>query len=112
MKDTIIGTVVTLVFGLYEIMLWAKYGHLMLPGAFPDKLYRDIGFTDKAVVQCDVHVVKARDSKILACRLRVREFEAEQFASCKSGSLRVSALPVCQSRAKKFWLLAQQFANF
>ena len=108
----IIGTVVTLLFGLYEMLVWAKYGHLMLPGAFPDKISRDIGFTDETVVQCDVPVVNTRDSKILACGLRVRELEAEQFASCKSANLRVSALRVCQLRAKKFWLLAQQFANW
>ena len=33
-----------------------KYGHLMTPGAFPDKVTLDIHFTD-AVVQCDVPVV-------------------------------------------------------
>ena len=37
----------------------SKYGHLMLPsGAFPDKFTIDIDFTDEAVVQCDVPVVK------------------------------------------------------
>ena len=35
-----------------------KYGHLMLPGAFPDNVTLDIDFTDKTVVQCDVTVVK------------------------------------------------------
>ena len=35
-----------------------KYGHLMLPGTFADKLTPDIDFTDEAVVQCDVPVVK------------------------------------------------------
>ena len=36
----------------------SKYGRLMLPGAFPDKVTPDVGFTDEAVVQCDVLVVK------------------------------------------------------
>ena len=37
----------------------SKYGHLMLPsGAFPDKVSSDIDFTDEAVVQCDIPVVK------------------------------------------------------
>ena len=35
-----------------------KYGDLMLPGAFPDKVTADIDDTDEAVVQCDVTVVK------------------------------------------------------
>ena len=35
-----------------------KCGHLILPGAFPDKIISGINFTDKAVVQCDVPVVK------------------------------------------------------
>ena len=30
----------------------------MQPEAFPDKVTPDIDFTDKAVVQCDVSVVK------------------------------------------------------
>ena len=36
----------------------SKYGHLIPPGAFPDKVTPDIDFTDEAVVQCDVPVVK------------------------------------------------------
>ena len=36
----------------------SKYGHLMLPGAFPDEVTLDIDFTDEAVVQFDVPVVK------------------------------------------------------
>ena len=36
----------------------SKYGHLMLPGVFPDKVTTDIDFTDEAVVQSDVLVVK------------------------------------------------------
>ena len=35
-----------------------KYGHLTLPEAFPDKVTADIVFTDEAVVQCDITVVK------------------------------------------------------
>ena len=35
-----------------------KYGHLMLPGVVPDKVITDIDFTDEAVVQRDVPVVK------------------------------------------------------
>ena len=34
------------------------YGHLMLPGAFPDKVSPDIDLTDEAVIECDVLVVK------------------------------------------------------
>ena len=36
----------------------SKYGHLMLPGAFPGKVTPDIDFIDEAVVQCYVPVVK------------------------------------------------------
>ena len=36
----------------------SKYGHLMLPGAFSENFTSDIDFTDEAVVQCDVPVVK------------------------------------------------------
>ena len=36
----------------------SKYGHLMLPGPFPDKFTPSIDFTDEAVVQWDVSVVK------------------------------------------------------
>ena len=37
----------------------SKYGHLMLPsGAFPNKVTTDIDFTDEAVTQCNVPVVK------------------------------------------------------
>ena len=32
----------------------AKYGHLMLPGAFPDKVTLDIDLADETVGQCDV----------------------------------------------------------
>ena len=35
-----------------------KYGHLMLPGAFPDNATSNIAFKDEAVVQYDVPVVK------------------------------------------------------
>ena len=35
-----------------------KYGHLILPGVFPDKITPDIDFTDEGVVQCDIPVVK------------------------------------------------------
>ena len=35
------------------------FGHMMLPGAFPDKFTPDIDFIDEAVVQCyDAPVVK------------------------------------------------------
>ena len=40
-----------------EIMV-SKYGNLMLPGGFPDKVTFDIDFTDEAVVQCDVPVIQ------------------------------------------------------
>ena len=35
-----------------------KYEHLMLPGAFPDEVTPVIDFTDEAVVQCDIPVIK------------------------------------------------------
>ena len=35
-----------------------EYGHLMLPGVFPDKVTSDIDFKDEGVVQCDVLAVK------------------------------------------------------
>ena len=41
----------------YEILV-SKYGHLVLPEAFQDQVNPDIGFTDEAVVQCDVPFVK------------------------------------------------------
>ena len=43
-------------FNVGEILM-AKYGHLMLPGAFQDKETPDIDFIDEAVVQYDVPVV-------------------------------------------------------
>ena len=36
----------------------SKYGHLMLPEVFLDKITLAIDFIDQAVVQCDVLVVK------------------------------------------------------
>ena len=36
----------------------SKYGYLMLPGAFTDKVTPNIDFTDEAVAQCDVPVIK------------------------------------------------------
>ena len=45
-------------FKVGKIML-SKYGHLTLSsGTFPDKVTPGINFTDEAVVQCDVPVVK------------------------------------------------------
>ena len=44
-------------FKVVEIMV-SKYGHLMIPGAFPEKVVPNIHFTDEAVVQCDVSVLK------------------------------------------------------
>ena len=40
-----------------KVML-SKYGHLMLKGAFPDKITPDIDFVDEAAVQCYISVVK------------------------------------------------------
>ena len=34
------------------------YGHLMLPGAFPDKVTPDNDFIDEAVAHCDIPVIK------------------------------------------------------
>ena len=39
-------------FKVGEIMV-SKYGRLMLPGAFPDKVTTDIDFTVEAILQCD-----------------------------------------------------------
>ena len=44
-------------FKVSEIMV-SKYGHLIIPRAFPDKATSDIDFTDEVVVQCHVPVVK------------------------------------------------------
>ena len=44
-------------FSVCEIMV-SKYGYLMLPGAFPDKVFPDFDFTDEVVVQYYVPVVK------------------------------------------------------
>ena len=44
-------------FQVSEIMV-SKYGHLIIPRAFPDKATSDIDFTDEVVVQCHVPVVK------------------------------------------------------
>ena len=57
----IIGTYGTLThlqfFKVGEVMV-LTYGHLVLPGAFPDKVTPDIGLSDEAVDRCDVPVVK------------------------------------------------------
>ena len=44
-------------FKVYEVMA-AKYGHLVLPGAFSNKVTTDIDLTDEAVVQCNAAVLK------------------------------------------------------
>ena len=36
---------------LLSLSLGSKYGHLMLPGVFPDKVTPNIDFTNKTVVQ-------------------------------------------------------------
>ena len=43
-------------FKVSEIML-SRYGHLMLPGAFPGKATADIDFIEESVVQCYAPVV-------------------------------------------------------
>ena len=45
----------------------AKYEHLMLPGAFPDKVTLDTDFTDEAVVHCDVPFVKILSKYLMYC---------------------------------------------
>ena len=45
-------------FSELDKLLAVKYGHLMLPGAFLDKVTPDIDFTDEAAVQYDVPAVK------------------------------------------------------
>ena len=44
-------------FSVCETMV-SKYGYLMLPGAFLDKVFPDFDFTDEVVVQYYVPVVK------------------------------------------------------
>ena len=39
-------------------MTWVKYKHSMLQGVFPNKVTLDTDFTDEAVVQCEVLVIK------------------------------------------------------
>ena len=51
LKDMITGTVVGKI-------LASKHGNLMLPEVFPDKVTPDIDFTDEAVTQPEVAVVK------------------------------------------------------
>ena len=36
---------------LLSLSLGSKYGHLMLPGVFPDKVTPNIDFTNKTLVQ-------------------------------------------------------------
>ena len=36
----------------------SKYGDFLLRGAFPDEVSHDTDFSNKAIVQCDVQVVK------------------------------------------------------
>ena len=36
----------------------SKYGDFLLPGAFSDEVSPDSDFTNKAIVQCDVQVLK------------------------------------------------------
>ena len=36
----------------------SKCEYLMLPGAFPDKVTPDIGFTEEAIVQWELPIVK------------------------------------------------------
>ena len=45
-------------FKVGEIMTLAKYEQLMLPGASADKVTPDNDFTDQAVVQCGILVLK------------------------------------------------------
>ena len=58
-----IGTVGTLLFESFTILQskrnsGRRNGHLMLKGRYSDKITIYIDFTDEAVVQCDVPVVK------------------------------------------------------
>ena len=51
-----------------KIMRRAKYGHLMLPGVFLDKIIHDIEFTEKTVDQCDVPVAKILLEIMMICK--------------------------------------------
>ena len=39
-------------------LIASKYGYLMLPRAFTDKVTPDIDLTDETVFQCDATIVK------------------------------------------------------
>ena len=56
----------------------SKYGHLMLPGTFTDKVIPDIDFTDEAVVQCDVPVVKIL-LQVLVIYKRSQNFDVNTY---------------------------------
>ena len=43
---------------IFCAVMVSKYGHLMLTEAFSNKVTPSTEFTDEAVVQCDVPVVK------------------------------------------------------
>ena len=57
-----------------------KYGHLMLPGSFQDKVTPDIDFADEAEIQYNVPVVK----KIFVgdCDLQLNKFRCEYLRYC------------------------------
>ena len=57
----------------------SKYGHLMLPGVFPDKVTTDIDFTDEAVVQSDVLVVKVLLQVLVIYKWSKKNFDVNTY---------------------------------
>ena len=57
----------------------SKYGNLMLPGGFPDKVTFDIDFTDEAVVQCDVPVIQILLSVLLTYKWPQIHFDLNTY---------------------------------
>ena len=43
---------------IYNFSKWTKHGHVILPGALPNKVTPDIDFKYDAMVECDIQVVK------------------------------------------------------
>ena len=52
-----------------------KYGHMMLPGAFPGKVAPDINFTDEIVAQCYVPVIKILLQVMIIYKLQQINFD-------------------------------------
>ena len=88
----IIGTVGTYItylshlqfFKMGEIMV-SKYGNLMLPGRMADQVTSDINFTDEAIVQCDVTVVKILLNALAIYKWLQINFDRNTYVATVSG---------------------------